>query len=316
MTTLHIDPRARDADLRGLLYQGDLVVLSGLPSVRAFAEFAREQLRELFAPHDPEQIHHHLSPEHLARMLGAWKPRFVHHPRSKELVRQIVEDAGFSPDDTMFDVPKPRTAYPSDSLTTGIAFAFPWHRDTWYAAPPQQINWWFPVTEVRADNAMKFDPLSFARAVENDSAGFDYYQANRDRLTTAKQVGTDVRSRPGARTHTPPDELIVLPPPGSILLFSGAQLHATITNTSGVARYSVDFRTIDRRDVEAGVGAPLVDVECSGTALRDFVGVRSGERLDEALVQKIEGRAPPEDVILVFDEKLAEKSAALISDGE
>lgn len=311
MTTLHIDPRARDADLRGLLYQGDLVVLTGLPSVRAFAEFAREQLRELFAPHDPEQIHHRLSPEQLARMLGAWKPRFVHHPRSKELVRQIVEDAGFSPDDTMFDVPKPRTAYPSDHLTTGIAFAFPWHRDTWYAAPPQQINWWLPVSEVRADNAMKFDPVSFSRAVENDSSGFDYYQANRDRLTTAKQIGKDVRSRPGAVGHNPDNELIVLPPPGGILLFSGAQLHASITNTSGVARYSVDFRTIDRRDVEAGVGAPLVDVECTGTALRDFVGVRSGERLDETLVQKIDGGPPPDDAIVVFDAKLAEKSAAI-----
>ncbi len=311
MTTLHIDPQSRNTDLRKLLYQGDLVVLTRLPSVQAFSEFAREQLRELFAPDDPEHIHEHLSPEDLARILGGWKPRFVHHPRSKELVRRIVEEAGFSPDDTMFDVPKPRTAYPSDHLTTGIAFAFPWHRDTWYAAPPQQINWWLPVSEVRADNAMKFDPVSFARAVDNDSAGFDYYQANRDRLTTAKQIGTDVRSRPGARAHTPENELIVLPPPGSILLFSGAQLHASITNTSGVARYSVDFRTIDRSDVAAGVGAPTVDVACTGTALRDFVGIRSGERLDEAFVQKVEGGAPPDDVILIFDEKLAEKAAAI-----
>ena len=46
-------------------------------------------------------------------------------------------------------------------LTTGIAYAFPWHRDVWYSAPPQQINWWLPVFAVREDNAMRFDLESF-----------------------------------------------------------------------------------------------------------------------------------------------------------
>jgi hypothetical protein len=44
-------------------------------------------------------------------------------------------------------------------LTTGVAFAFPWHRDTWYSAlRARQINWWLPIFPVRDDNAMSFDP--------------------------------------------------------------------------------------------------------------------------------------------------------------
>ena len=54
----------------------------------------------------------------------------------------------------------------------------------------------------------------------------------------------EVQARPGAVDHKPDQELVILPAPGEVLLFSGAQLHASIPNTSGRARFSVDFRTV------------------------------------------------------------------------
>ncbi|HVY63538.1 MAG TPA: hypothetical protein VHH11_01825 [Gammaproteobacteria bacterium] len=311
MGIVHTDPQVSNRELRDLLYRGEIVVLTGIPAVAEFVAFMRQRLTELFAPHDPRHAHLHHTPVEMARILGVWKPKLIHDPRSRQLLKAIVTAAGFDPATTMYDVPKPRTSFPSDHLTTGIAYAFPWHRDTWYAAPAQQINWWFPVYDLMPQNAMKFDPRSFAAAVDNDSAGFDSYQANRDRLTTARQVGKDTRSRPGAGDHTAADELVLLPKPGQVMVFSGAHLHASIPNTSGIARYSVDFRIIDRADVEAGVGAPMVDVHCSGTMLREFRSVATDEGFPEEFVRQMAG-APPEDAILVFDEKLAEKSTTLV----
>ena len=69
-----------------------------------------------------------------------------------------------------------------------------------------------------------------------------------------------MQARPGAIDHKPEQELVILPAPGEVLLFSGAQLHASTPNTSGLARYSVDFRTVYVPDLLAGRGAPLVDV--------------------------------------------------------
>lgn len=307
MTPIHIDPVFGEDELRASLFRGELTVLTRLPSVARFVDFAREELSALFHPYDPEHAHEFYSPQEMADLLGVWKPHFIHHERSKELVRAILVEAGLSPSDTYFDVPKPRTSFPVGHLSTGIAFAFPWHRDTWYAAPKQQINWWLPVNPVRADNAMKFDLEHFARAVPNDSSGFDYYRANTDRLTVASQVTTDTRSRPGATDFLSQAEIEVLPSPGSVLLFSGSSLHASIPNTSPVSRYSIDFRTVDRRDVESGAGAPLVDVDCTGTALRDFVGIETGERLPESLVRRIDGE-PPEGAMLVFERDAAEKT--------
>jgi len=49
-----------------------------------------------------------------------------------------------------------------------------------------------------------------------------------------------------------------------------ASMHASIPNTSGRTRYSIDFRTVHQADVHENRGAPVVDVACTGTSLRDF----------------------------------------------
>jgi Phytanoyl-CoA dioxygenase (PhyH) len=302
-----VDPGVSGDNLRQQLYTGNLVILTRLHALSDFVDYTREELTELFKPYDPEHVHQHIDPSEMARILGAWKPRFIHAERSRKLVRAIIQEAGFSAEDTHYDLPKPRTSFPIGHLTTGVAFAFPWHRDVWYSAPAQQINWWLPIFPVRGDNAMSFDPASFDRAVANSSDTFDYYQNNASRLTTATQVARERQSRPGALNHKPDQELVILPAPGQVLLFSGAQLHASIPNTSGRARFSVDFRTVSVPDLMAGRGAPLVDVQCTGTAIRDFINVADENSFDEQTVIELFG-APPPDAMLVFGAPEAQRS--------
>lgn len=297
--TVFVDFDVPTTELRQAIYGGSLLILTRLASVGRFVEHTREQLAELFKPHDPECAHEHLDKVEMARMLSIWKPRFIHSNRSKNLVCEIIREAGFQPEHTHYDVPKPRTSFPLGHLTTGIAYAFPWHRDVWYSAPAQQINWWLPVLGASEHNSMSFDLQSFDRELANSSHTFDYYQNNAARVSTSEQVTWEQQARPGAIGHTPVHELVILPAPGSILLFSGAQLHRSIPNTSGRCRFSVDFRTVDVRDLESGRGAPLVDVSCTGTAIRDFHNVADGRAFDEQTVRRIFG-VPPPDSMLVF----------------
>ncbi len=296
--TVFVDPEAPAPTLRQTIYDGDLVVLTKLHSVRQFVDYTREELVGLFHPYDPEHVHEHIDKAEMARLLGSWKPSFIHSPRSKDLICKIIREAGFCAEGTHYDVPKPRTSFPVGHLTTGIAYAFPWHRDVWYGAPAQQINWWLPVFDVRGDNAMSFDLHSFDQYVRNSSATFDYYKNNADRRNTAAQVTRESQARPAALDYQPHDDLVVLPAPGAVLLFSGAQLHASIPNTSGRSRFSVDFRTVDVQDLKAGHGAPLVDVHCTGTAIRDFHNVADGSGFDEQTVTQLFGAPPPGSVLL------------------
>jgi hypothetical protein len=305
---VHIDLDVPPEELRQRIYGGDLVILTRLQAVRDFVEHTRQQLTELFDPYDPEYAHEHFEPAEMARMLGAWKPNFIHSDISRKLVREIIRTAGFPVADTHYDVPKPRTSFPVGHLTTGVAFAFPWHRDVWYSAPAQQVNWWLPIFPAREDNAMAFDLAKFAQEVPNNSADFDYYENNAGRLTAASQVTKEARPRPGAYEHQAGHELIMLPAPGEVLLFSGAQLHTSIPNTSGRARYSVDFRTVDTQDLLAGRGAPLVDTRCTGTAIRDFRNIETEASFPEDTVTRLFG-PPPEGAMLVFGSDEAERSA-------
>lgn len=52
----------------------------------------------------------------MAKILGAWKPRFIHADKSK---KRIVGEAGFTAEKTHYDAPKPRTSFPVGHLTTG-----------------------------------------------------------------------------------------------------------------------------------------------------------------------------------------------------
>lgn len=299
LMTVYVDPGFSGDELRQSLFDGNLIVLTRLKAVSDLVDYTRDELTGLFKPHDPEHAHEHIEPAEMAKILGAWKPRFIHGDQPVKLVCEIAAEAGLPPEFTHYDLPKPRTSFPVGHLTTGVAFAFPWHRDVWYSAPAQQLNWWLPIYPVRPDNSMSFDLSSFGQPVPNTSGTFDYYRNNAHRLTTAASVGTEQQSRPGAVDHRPANELVVLPPPGGVLLFSGAQLHTSIPNTSGRARYSIDFRTVDARDLVKGCGAPLVDVHCTGTAIRDFVNVADGTSFDEELVVELFG-APPADAMLVF----------------
>lgn len=286
MANVLIDPDLEDEARRRSLYAGDVIVHTAVPEVAAFAAFARQLVQDALGV-DPVSVHERRTSEELADLLIDFKPMFIHHPESMAHLRRITTALGCDPQQLHADVPKLRTAFPAGHLNTGIAYAFQVHRDTWYAAPQQQINWWMPVWEAAANNAMEFFPRFFGRAIENNSGSYNYYVANewRSRIKDFSG-GKDTRVHPAPSAPLADDEarLCVVPPVGGIMLFSGDQLHATIPNTSRRSRYSIDFRTVHAADVESGAGAPRADVACVGTAMRDFRRLSDGVAFTEAQV--------------------------------
>src|SRR5207237_3421582 len=135
------------------------------------------------------------------------------------------------------------------------------------------LNWCMPVYEVETSNALAFHLVHWSRSVRNSSRNFNYYQWNAtNRATAAQHVRRDTRVQPRPEEPIQAEpQLIVVAPVGSVLLFSGAHLHATVPNTTDRTRFSLDFRTVHRDDVIARRGAPNIDSECTGTTLRDFL---------------------------------------------
>jgi hypothetical protein len=292
MPTIYLDSPVNDEQRRHRLYSGDLFAFSAGESATKLVELARELSEAAFAPHDPQVAQESMAAERYVEILAELKPAFIHHPRAKELIAGLLSDVGCDIERTYFDVPRLRTMAHGEYLKAGLAYQFHAHRDTWFSAPHQQLNWWLPVYAIESENCMAFHQDYFDRPVRNSSAGYDYEQWSKTgRQQAAKQVKKETRKQPQPEEplELEPDVRVVTPP-GGTLIFSAAQLHSTVPNTTSRTRFSIDFRTVNLDDLIEGVAAPNVDSECTGTTLGDFL--------------RASDLAPlPEEVIAAYDKR-------------
>lgn len=304
MSTIYVDRHVSDDSRRHGLFGGDLYTYAGTAASARLSALARELSEQAFAPHEPEFAQDQLSVEDYVAILADLKPTFIHHPRAKTLIAEMFSELGCDVDKTYFDVPRLRTMAYGDYLRAGLALQFHEHRDTWFSAPQQQINWWLPVYEIEPANSMAFHPRYFDTAVLNTSADYDYDEWNRTgRKQASKIVKTETRRQPQPMESLDrSSEVRVVTPVAGVLMFSGAQLHATVPNTTNRTRFSIDFRTVNVDDLRAGAGAPNVDASCTGTTLRDFVRASDLEPLPEDLIAAYDRpRALPEPVMVPAD---------------
>jgi hypothetical protein len=273
MHSVLFDPKLDDAARRQQIYDGQLLVYSPTPSSLALVKVAQTMIEEAFDKLDPETAQYDMRVEEYAALLAKLKPAFIHHPEAKSCIQGILRDLAFNLGETYFDVPRMRTATSDDYLTSGIAYAFHPHRDTWYSAPQCQINWWMPIYEIETGRAMAFHPRYWTPPVANSSRTYNYAEWNRtSRSAAAGQIGKDTRVQPRAEEPVEVDpQLRVICPVGGIVLFSAAQMHSTVPNSTGRTRFSIDFRTVDLRDARAQYGAPNIDSECTGTTMNVYL---------------------------------------------
>lgn len=273
MNTIYFDSKKSDNERRELLYNGQLFVYSPVKSAKEMCQFTQQLIRDYFGKLDPVTAQDHMPVEEYAAILAELKPKFIHHPESKKFIQGILKELGCDLEKTYFDVPRLRTATSNNYLTTGIAYAFHPHRDTWYSAPLCQLNFWMPVFDIESGNSMAFHPKYWSRAVKNSSRTYNYQEWNaNNRFNAAKHIKTDTRVQPK------PEETLELDPQirvitnvGGIIIFSGATMHSTVPNDTGKTRFSIDFRTVNLDDLLNRVGAPNLDSACTGTPMKDYL---------------------------------------------
>jgi hypothetical protein len=293
-----------DEDRRRRVYRGELTILPPSPSSLALVEDARDQIEAAFAPRHPQHAHKELAVTEAVEILARLKPQFIHDSRTRDRLQRLLVDVGCDPHQTFQDVPRLRVAYPADYLTTGLAYAHHPHRDTWYSAPLCQLNWWMPIYDFDASQGMAFHPRHWGASIKNSSAHFNYYRWNADgRKNAAQHVKSDTRVQPRAEETLelePAVRLVV--PAGGIILFSAAHLHSTVRNETSLARWSIDFRTVNIDDLANRRGPSASDSASTGTSLRDF--------------RRMADFAPmPDEIVAMYDDAPVSEGVAVFSPG-
>ena len=294
MTTVLTNPDIADDERRTRLYSGQVLVYSASPESLALVGHARNLITEAFGTKDPQTAQFDMPVEDFATLLAELKPRFIHHPESKELLKAMLASFRCDLDSTYFDVPRMRTSTSNDYLTSGISYAFHPHRDTWYSAPFSQLNWWIPIYPVVPENVMAFHPRYWGNPLLNGSRRYNYYEwTQNSRPSAAQHIKSDTREQPKPEEPVQLEPQVrVVPEVGGVMIFSGNQLHSTVPNTSGRTRFSIDFRTVNIDDVQQRREAPNFDSECTGTTLRDFLRARDFERIAENVALSYERLTP------------------------
>lgn len=273
MVNLYLNHRLSDNDRRSQIFAGDILLYSRSAATAALTDYAVSMIREAFAPHAPQTAQYELSVEEFVKRVGPLKSRFTNDRHTKELIRNLLSEFGCDLDDTYFDVPRLRIVPAHGYLTSGVSYAYKAHRDTWYASPSSQLNWWMPVFDVTGERSMSFYGDYWKRPLENSSADFDYGEWCRvGRNLATSQIKTDTRKHP--LPLCAPDkssEIRINGTSGDVTVFSSSHLHETAANESELTRFSIDFRTVALSDLRSGRGAPNIDSRATGSTLGDFM---------------------------------------------
>jgi len=273
MSTILVNSTGTDAGRREQLFGGTIFCYTPRPAITALGAHAWDLIQGGFGSLDPMEAQNLMPVEQFVEHIAPLKPKFTHSPQAKELLRGLLVDLGCDPETTYFDLPKLRVVTHSEYLTAGVGYAYKPHRDVWYGAPMCQVNWWFPLVDIGPANSLALHPQYWDNPVPNTSENFNPYVWNATgRKDAAKFIHADPRNHPApSEPISLKHETRVVGPAGSMLIFSAAQLHSTVPNTSGRTRYSIDFRTVSLDDLSAGRGAVNLDNRSTGTTLRDFL---------------------------------------------
>ena len=94
MGAVYVDAAVGDDLRRERLYGGELFAYSPGAGSAGLCSLAREIAEKAFAPHDPHAAQDHMPVEAYAAILADLKPRFIHHPGAKALIRRAARRRG------------------------------------------------------------------------------------------------------------------------------------------------------------------------------------------------------------------------------
>jgi len=263
---------AKADDFRRSLYAGEIFHVPATLQTQDLVQDIHAALENEFgAP--LQEVHTRLIFDDMKRPLAKLRHDLEHHPRYAQAGGAIIAALGLPAEDMRRDALRLRCVMHDGHQSPQATRAYAAHRDTWFGNPQSQINFWIPLHDVTPAQSFTFYPGYFNAPVKNTSGGFDYAQ------------WMQVAGWQGAKTvqkYAEVDYPQVLETPcdagafafsakaGDIVIFAASHLHQTVKNTSGLTRFSLDFRAVHMADHLAGIGAPNPDNASRPDALQDY----------------------------------------------
>ena len=275
-----------DHDRAKAIFSGAILVYRSLPAMHELVQFLREITIREIASSNPCSAESFLGSKEFRHRASAAR-RFVReNDEVSRLYKKVLLEAGVDISALFFDHFKLRFQPSNKASQSRYMRDLPAHRDTWGSNVHSQINWWAPVWPVTADRTIGIFPALWNSPVQNSSAEWSYRELIKD---LRGKKSKDYPMLPQCITPPAQNEAVpVIINPGDIMAFSGAHLHCSIPNRTGLVRISTETRTVSLHDLIYSRSAKNVDCGASishfdwfhhieiGDSLADYYSNKSG----------------------------------------
>ena len=266
-----------DKDRANAVFSGAVLIYRALPAMFELVDCLREITRQELGLNDPCLAESELESAAFRHRTGRARQIVRESDDVARLYKAVLLETGVDVSAIFYDHFKLRFQPSYDISRTRYMHDLPVHRDTWGSNVHAQINWWAPVWPVRADRTIGMFPALWNVPVSNTSAAWSYGE-----FTQHLKADKDTNYPMLPHCADPPlisEAVPIVIAPGDIMAFSGAHLHCSIPNRSGVARISTETRTVSARDLHHSRSAENVDCDASVSQFHWFRHVETGESL-------------------------------------
>ena len=278
--SLHVLTRAASQrTLSEQLFAGALLIFKAVPAMVDFCDLADELAQEVFGGLEPTTAQFNLDEKTFNAKIDALQKTVAKHSQARNLFLEALEHVGVDITQTYWDKLFFRVSPHGSGYTGDKPRALKAHRDTWGSNVYQAVNWWAPVYPITAERTITFFPSYWDKPIRNNTDIWDL-EVIREERRAGKPPSLPLVPEP---LEPAENELRIILEPGDLFAFSGAHLHASVPNTSGAARFSVETRTVNLGDVTAERTAPNVDGHAPRVAWSWFRHTQSNEKLSEVV---------------------------------
>lgn len=276
------DEPQTDLERSELVFNGHIVVYRQVDAMGQLVDYLQNQVSIGFEQHDPLTAENVLDATTYRQTSMGLRKQIADDPKTSDMFRAVFAAVGCDLSALYWDHLKLRFQPSNPNLHTRYMRDLPAHRDTWGSNIASQINWWAPVWPVDEGRTMTVFPDYWDQPIENNTADWSYQEFRRRK---AEDPNTPYPMLPTCTNDPDPASGVpVLVDPGDIVAFSGAHLHASVPNRTGVTRISTETRTVSLADLIQNRRAPNVDGAAKGIRYNWFAHAVSGEPLSDCSV--------------------------------
>jgi len=239
-----------DRQRSDILFKGDLIVFRQLPALIEMNRKLALLIKTHMSEKQPFKAEAQFNQE-IVRL----QQQFQASTEIRHQFRLALKQAGVDLERNYADHLFLRCVPPKQHRNQRFRGHIGYHRDTWGSNIQHQINWWSPVHPVTEQNTIAFYPDYWKKPIANTSDRWSYEAFCKARKVADKdKSGSEQINYPYApeilETVDDRSQTAVVIEPGDLLCFSSAHLHASIPNSSAMARYSTELRSFNLEDLE------------------------------------------------------------------